>query len=176
MGSTIVPPHSLPRPRTAPPLIVVGVADLKHASLPNAVISTVGLGSCLAVTCYDPFAKVGGLLHAMLPDSQKHRQSAPVTAMYLDTGVPELLEATYRLGGDPRCCELKVFGGAQILRCTEYFNIGRQNIDMMHELVAEHRLTVKVWEVGGQLNRSIKLHLDTGRVVLRMPGKPEVAL
>ena len=160
-------------PHATTSVIPVGVADLKYSAQPNAIISTVGLGSCLGVTCYDPVSKAGGMLHAMLPSARKHRQMDPVIAMYLDTGIPELLRAVQRLGGDPRRCELKIFGGAQILQSTDYFNIGRQNIDMMREIAAEYRLFISLWEVGGQLNRTIKLHLEDGRVLLRMPGRKE---
>ena len=49
--------------------LIVGVADLAVSSNPAVLIVTYSLGSCLGVTIYDPVAKVGGLLHAMLPDS-----------------------------------------------------------------------------------------------------------
>ena len=171
------PAITLPRPaqQTAEaPYVFVSVADLRHTKAPNAVVSTLGLGSCLGITCYDPIRKIGGLLHAMLPDSQRHRPTNPVTAMYLDLGLPALIEGTVRLGADLRSLELKVFGGAQILQSNEYFSIGRQNIEMMKQLAARYRLRVVTWDIGGQSNRSIDLHLRDGAVLLRMPGKPEV--
>jgi chemotaxis protein CheD len=155
------------------PYVFVSVADLRHSKAPNAVISTLGLGSCLGVTCYDPFRKIGGLLHAMLPDSQRHRASRPNTTMYLDLGIPALVEAVVSLGGDLANLEYKVFGGAQILQSNEYFSIGRQNVEMMRQLATRYRLKVVAWQVGGQCNRSIDLHLRDGRVLLRMPAKTE---
>jgi chemotaxis protein CheD len=173
MGSTILPPpRAFYRPPNAP-YFFVSVADMRISNVPNAVISTLGLGSCLGVTCYDPARRVGGLLHTMLPDSQKHRAANPSVPMYLDLGLPELVDSVVKLGADIRRLEFKVFGGAQILQSNDYFSIGRQNIQMMQQLVDRFHLPIKAWDVGGQLNRSIEIYLDTGRVLVRMPSRPE---
>lgn len=175
MGNpTLTPPRSVHRPEA--PYVFVSVADLRHTKAPNAVVSTLGLGSCLGITCYEPARRIGGLLHAMLPDSQKHRPSRPVPAMYLDLALPALVEGAVRLGADLQALEFKVFGGAEVLHSNEYFSIGRQNVDTMKQLAARYRLNVVAWHVGGQFNRSIDLHLRDGRVLLRMPGEPEAWL
>ena len=49
--------------------LIVGVADMKTTSLRDDSIITYALGSCLGITVYDPVARVGGMLHVMLPDS-----------------------------------------------------------------------------------------------------------
>ncbi|MGZ3387730.1 MAG: chemotaxis protein CheD, partial [Isosphaeraceae bacterium] len=49
--------------------LVVGISDLKVSNNPADSMITYALGSCIAVAVYDPVAKVGGLLHFMLPDS-----------------------------------------------------------------------------------------------------------
>lgn len=173
MGSpTLPPPRASYRVPNAP-FLFVSVADMRQSKAPNAVLSTLGLGSCLGITCYDPLTKSGVLLHAMLPDSQKHRAVDPLAAMYLDLGVPAMIDAALQLGGLLPRLELKVFGGAQILQSNEYFSIGRQNIEMMRQLADRYHLRVKNWEVGGQFNRSIELHLASGRVLLRTPNRTE---
>ena len=48
---------------------VVVVSDMKTGKEGDTLI-THALGSCLGLTIYDPVAKVGGLLHAMLPLSK----------------------------------------------------------------------------------------------------------
>jgi chemotaxis protein CheD len=157
-----------------PLAIIVGVADLKASNKSNGVLTTYALGSCLGISCYDPVNKVGGLLHAMLPDSKKASQGKPVLPMFLDTGLQELLHCIRRLGSDPDHCEFKVFGGARVLHAENYFNIGTRNIAMMQQLAGLYRLNVRVWEVGGQTNRTIRLYLDDGRVQLHMPSQPDV--
>ena len=48
---------------------VVGIADLRTSTEAAHVIITYALGSCLGITAYDPVAKVGGLVHVMVPSS-----------------------------------------------------------------------------------------------------------
>lgn len=174
MGNpTLTPPRGSHGPAEAP-FVFVSVADLRTTKAPNAIVATLGLGSCLGITCFDPAAKVGGMLHVMLPDSTKHGPERDNPAMFLDTGLPALVEAMVNLGGELTRLQFKVFGGAQILASNEYFNIGRQNVDAAKRLCERYRLNVRVWDVGGQINRSIELHVRDGRVLLRMPSKPEV--
>ena len=55
-------------------VVKVGMADLKTAKAPDSLI-TLGLGSCIGLTLYDPALKLGGMVHYMLPDSTKQKQS-----------------------------------------------------------------------------------------------------
>jgi len=158
------------------PDLVVGIGELKESKNPQGVIVTYALGSCLGITCYDPLSRVGGMLHAMLGDSKAGHQSAPVRAAFLDTGIPDLIQRVIDLGGNPGAFQFKVFGGAQIIQATDYFSIGTKNIRTMEALATQLRLQIKVWEVGGCQNRTIRFYLQDGRVKLRMPGKPETIL
>ncbi len=80
---------------------IVGIADMKISSCPEDEVITYSLGSCLGISAYDPKARVGGLLHVMLPVSNgplhAHRQ-AKNPLMYVDSGVPKFLNAILRKG------------------------------------------------------------------------------
>jgi len=166
----------LPTLETPPPELVVGIGELKESKNPQGVIVTYALGSCLGVTCYDPVSRVGGMLHAMLADSKAGHQNAPVRAAFLDTGVPDLIQRVIDLGGNPRVFEFKVFGGAQSIQANDYFNIGSRNIKAMEALGVQLQLPIKVWDVGGPQNRTLRFYLQDGRVKLRKPGQPETFL
>ena len=58
-------------------VIKVGMADLKTAKAPNT-LTTLGLGSCIGLTLYDPVTKIGGLVHYMLPDSTKLKNNTNI--------------------------------------------------------------------------------------------------
>ena len=79
-------------------VIKVGMADLNVCKAPN-VITTLGLGSCIGLTFYDPVTKVGGLVHYMLPDSTKVRNNSNV-AKFADTGIDELLKRVLASGAN----------------------------------------------------------------------------
>lgn len=65
-------------------VIKVGMADLKTAKAPNT-LTTLGLGSCIGLTLYDPVTKIGGLVHYMLPDSTKLK----IIPILQNSGIPE---------------------------------------------------------------------------------------
>ena len=54
---------------------IVEVGDMKVGK-EGDIIVTYGLGTSLGLMAYDPVAKVGGLLHAMLPLSQNRTPSS----------------------------------------------------------------------------------------------------
>jgi chemotaxis protein CheD len=49
--------------------LVVRIGDLRASNEPRAEGITYSLGSCVGVSIHDPIAKVGGILHALLPSS-----------------------------------------------------------------------------------------------------------
>jgi putative nucleotidyltransferase with HDIG domain len=49
--------------------LILGVSDMKVSNDKEAILVTYSLGSCIAVAIYDSVARVGGLLHYMLPQS-----------------------------------------------------------------------------------------------------------
>lgn len=133
---------------------------------------TYSLGSCLGVTIYDPVAKVGGLLHLMLPDSSINPGKAVSNPfMFVDTGVPQLFHTVYDLGGERSRLVVKVAGGAQFLDEKRVFNIGARNIEAFHALLARNGMKVTSADVGGRISRTVRLDLANGRVTIRVPGK-----
>ncbi len=163
-------------PTTTPQAIVVGVADCQVSNAPGTQIITYALGSCLGITVYDRVNRVGGLLHVMLPDSTINRANGERPAMYVDTGIPLLLKMMEKLGGLPGRLTCKIFGGAQVLNADSYFRIGEKNISAADRWAKQCGLRVSVWEVGGQVNRTIRLSLDTGEVKVRTPNREDFIL
>ena len=83
--------------------LIVGISDLKVSNNPGDVLVTYALGSCIGVAVYDPKARVGGLLHFMLPDSSLDANKAKATpAMFADTGIPLLFKSCYAIGAEKK--------------------------------------------------------------------------
>jgi len=136
-------------------------------------IVTYALGSCLGITFYDRVRKIGVLLHIMLPNSKDHEKNHTKRAMFLDTGMEDIIGALAKEGADTRSLEVKVFGGAKVTQADNFFNIGTKNIAAFELLCQQMRFRVLAKEVGGALNRTIRLSLATGEVSLKMPAQPE---
>jgi chemotaxis protein CheD len=166
-----MPPLSqwvIPPPKIS---LVVGVADMVASNDANAELVTYSLGSCLGIVIYDPAAKVGGLLHVMLPDSAiDAAKGAASPFMFVDTGLPRLFQAVSNCGGDRRRLVIKVAGGAQFLDESNIFNIGERNQRACFELLARNGYSVQARDVGGVSSRTLRLELMTGRISIRSPG------
>lgn len=151
----------------------VGIAEMRVSSRPEEVLITYALGSCLGIALYDPVARVGGLLHAMLPTSTPHPEKArsrPET--FVDTGVPLLFHACYRAGAVKERIVVKVAGGASACPDEEAdsFRIGRHNLLMLHRLFRKNGVLIQAQDVGGSLSRTMSLDIATGEVLIRSNG------
>ena len=154
--------------------VVVDIADLAATNNQNATLTTYSLGSCLGVAIYDPISKVGGLLHAMLPDSTINpAKASSQPAMFIDTGVPALFRAAYEFQAQKHRLRICVAGGAQIMDSTGFFNIGKRNYEAMMGIFQAHGLKVHAAQVGGLSSRSMYLNVATGEVRLKISGQKD---
>jgi chemotaxis protein CheD len=154
---------------------VVGVADMAVSEHPEEVLVTYSLGSCIGLAIYDPVVKVGGLLHYMLPDSTMDPEKAKrMPAMFADSGIPSLFKQSYRLGAAKTNLIVKVFGGAQILDENGVFNIGKRNYLALRKIFWKNNVMIAVEDVGGNVNRTVRLEISTGRVSLKVSGAAEI--
>jgi len=155
------------------PQVVVGMGDLRTSADPDVTLITHALGSCLGIAIYDPLRHVGGLLHAMLPDSTiDPRKAAENPYMFIDSGVPRLFRDCYALGADKARLIVKVAGGATCKANTEgdFFRIGERNFIALRKLLWRNNVLIKAQDVGGFQSRTMWLELATGEVTLKIAG------
>jgi len=158
-------------------VITVGIADCQVSSDPNSLLVTHGLGSCIAVTIYDPQARVAGLLHLMLPDSKMAREQAKQKPhMYADTGIPDLFHAAYARGADKRRMIVRLVGGAQVLDPNGVFNIGKKNHAACRRILWAAGVLIHAEEVGGNISRTVRLEVASGRLQWNSGGGPAIEL
>jgi chemotaxis protein CheD len=154
---------------------VVGVAEMKLSADPEDSLVTYALGSCLGITVHDPVARVGGMLHVMLPLSSSidTAKAALNPAMFVDTGVPRLFRESYRLGARKERLVVKVAGGASARDNEEddHFQIGRNNLLMLRKMLWKKGVFLEAEDVGGRLSRTMSLDISTGSVVLTVEGR-----
>jgi chemotaxis protein CheD len=150
--------------------IVVGVADCKLTNDPSDVLITYALGSCIAVSIYDPVARVGALLHFMLPEAPTAASRAGKSPfMFADTGIPLMFREAYELGAQKRRMRVRVAGGAQIMDENGVFNIGQRNCLAMRKIFWKAGVLVQAEELGGTRPRTMRFEIGSGRVFLKSP-------
>ena len=151
--------------------IKVGMADLKVATAPM-VLTTLGLGSCVGIALYDSVKKLGGLAHIMLPDSSQIKNNQNL-AKFADTGLKELLEKIEKEGGNRHRLVAKIAGGAQMFNfpnTEDSMRIGVRNTLAVKALLENYKIPLIAEETGENYGRTIELHTETGKLVVKTIG------
>ena len=148
--------------------VVVGVADMAIAKESQGQLVTYALGSCIGLTAYDPVAKVGGLLHYMLP--QPAEQADPKTLkpfMFATTGIPMLMRKLAEAGGQQSRLLLCAAGGAEILEGAAAMAIGKRNRTMLRKVLWKMGLSLVAEDTGGSIARTMTMELTKGEVRIK---------
>lgn len=157
-------------------LIVIGIAEMAVSCAEADVLATYSLGSCLGVAVYDPALHLGGLIHCMLPAARVDpEQARALPALFVDTGVPRLLDALFQRGAHKARALVKVAGAANVLAVRDLFKIGERNVAALRAVLGKHELTIAAEDVGGHLSRAMRLEIGTGRLIVKS-GNQEIAL
>ncbi|MBF0302574.1 MAG: chemotaxis protein CheD [Desulfamplus sp.] len=157
--------------------IIVGVSDMKVSNDSQSDIITYSLGSCIGLVVFDPFVKTGGILHYMLPESFIDREKAERNPyMFADTGIPLLFKEAYKYNATKKRMKVAVFGGSQILDQKGFFNIGKRNYMALKKLLFKNNVLINYEDVGGNVNRTIRLEIKTGDIFVKTSGSSEVKI
>lgn len=154
-------------------VIKVGMADLNVCKSPD-IITTLGLGSCIGLTFYDPVTKIGGMVHYMLPDSTKVRNNGNI-AKFADTGIEELLRKVIVAGANRTRLVAKMAGGAKMFEVSglsDIGNIGARNAEAAKEILRKLNIKLVAEDTGLNYGRTVELHCDTGEFYIKSVGKP----
>ncbi len=152
-------------------IIKVGMADLNVIKHPGT-LTTLGLGSCVGITLYDPMTKISGLAHIMLPSSKTIRNNSNV-AKFADTGIAQLLENVLRMGASKYRLVSKIAGGSQMFSFTnknDIMKIGERNVIATKEILEGLKIPIIAEDTGGNFGRTIELYSDSGLLLIKTIG------
>jgi chemotaxis protein CheD len=149
--------------------VVVNLGEVFVTKDPGTVLSCVGLGSCVAVCAYDPYAKIGGMAHVVLPYSNGNHVPSP---KFADIAVPLLLNKMQEKGAYRIRLVIKIAGGARmgLLNNQVANSIGAKNAQAVMDILANNGIKLAASETGGSRGRSVRLHLSTGKVFVKTIG------
>lgn len=144
---------------------------------PESSIITYSLGSCIGVAIHDPVVRVGGILHFMLPESELDSEKATKNPfMFCDTGIPSLFKAAYKLGAKKQRMKVVMAGGSQVLDQDGFFNIGKRNAIAAKKMFWRNNVIIDHEDTGGNCNRTLKLDIKSGKILLKISGVGEVEI
>jgi len=160
-----VPPQNVTEPKVQE--IRVKVADYA-VSNGNTMISTLGLGSCVAIMLYDGSSRIGGLAHILLP-SEGLSLDSENRAKFPSTAIPMLLEEMRKRGAWGRPVA-KIAGGASMfasLLPSGGINMGERNVEATKRVLRLADIPLVASDTGGDHGRSVYFHVGDGRVVVK---------
>ncbi len=158
-------------------IIKVGMADLKICKSPDG-LTTLGLGSCVGVAVRDPVTKIGGLLHAMLPDSTVLRNNTCIEK-FVDSGLDELVRQMIKAGANRSRLEAKLAGGAQMFafqRNSDLVKVGERNAEAARKKLRAMHIKLLAEDTGLNYGRTVIYYPETGIYVIKAVGKPEKSI
>ena len=91
--------------------------------------------------------------------------------MFADTGIPVLFKAAYKLGVKKQRMKVIVAGGA--LDQQIFFNIDKRNDMAVRKMFHRNNVVIDYRDVGGNVNRTVKLAVKYGEVTMKVSGREE---
>jgi chemotaxis protein CheD len=166
----------------------VPIGEMVVSDADDDVLVAYGLGSCIAICLYDPVARVGGMLHALLPatpDNPKRKKGNPAPAAspakFVDQGTPLLIEALVKLGARRTRLTAQLCGGAQVLSAPGFeeegiLKIGKRNVQAAERALKAAGVQVKARDTGGRIGRTVRLYVASGQVTVKSLEQKEQVL
>lgn len=157
--------------------LVVGLGQLYVRKSP-VVLVCLGLGSCIALSAYDPRSKIGGMAHIVLPDGSG--RSDHRSPKYADSAVTLLLEEMEQQGADLSGLVIRMVGGAKMAgvgALGAVFKIGESNIEATRMALTKSGIKrVDGADVGGSHGRTARLWLESGKLAITASNREPVEI
>ncbi|MGV1100680.1 chemotaxis protein CheD [Thiovibrio sp. JS02] len=162
-------------------LKVVGIGDWLVSADPQHTIRTYALGSCVALVLQHPASTTSGLVHVALPDSLlQYTGTMHGPGYYADTATPTLIAEMQRqcglYGTAGSGMVARLAGGAKVIRMKKDYHIGSRIVQVMLDILARCQIPVVAMDVGGEISRTVSVHVGSGEVFVSSPGKKEKPL
>lgn len=157
-------------------IVTANGAALRYFLLPGTIFAhheehvvTTILGSCVAVCLLDPYTRIGGMNHFMLPFWNGDGLPTP---KYGNIALARLVERMDELGGSSGRMVAKLFGGAKLISSgAGVYPVGERNVILARKLLAEHGIPITAEDVGGESGRKVIFNTWSGEVLVgRMAG------
>jgi chemotaxis protein CheD len=119
--------------------------------------------------------KIGGIAHAMLPDS-KQIDNNKNRAKFADTGIEDLVNKLVAMGCKKSRFEAKIAGGAQMFAFqnkSDMVRVGERNVEASKKKLRELGIPLKAQDTGLNYGRTIIFYPESGNLIIRSAGKPD---
>ncbi len=136
-----------------------------NSSNQEEVLVTV-LGSCISACIHDPYLRIGGMNHFMLPQEEGPSSWSGWAARYGSNAMELLINQILSRGGSRQRLEVKLFGGGRVLT-AQIMDIGARNIEFALDYVKREGLKLVGQDLGAECARKVRFFPSTGRVQMK---------
>ncbi len=141
-----------------------------YVTIHDELIVTV-LGSCVSACIRDRVFGIGGMNHFMLPeDSSAESDQVSMggkAARYGGFAMEQMINDRLKNGWTRKNLEIKIFGGAQIIKNMNTMDIGQRNITFVKNYINTEGLTLLSEDVGNIFPRKVIYFPVTGKVRMK---------
>ncbi|MBP2132988.1 chemotaxis protein CheD [Methanomicrobium sp. W14] len=132
----------------------------------ESLMTSIGLGSCVAVVLHDSRRSTGAVAHVMLPESNG-KSDRP--GKFADTAIPALFDELIKLGSNKRDITAKIAGGSSMFKQFKgNLDIGGRNVEAVKTALENCRVNLVAEDVGGSFGRSITYDpKKSGKILVR---------
>jgi chemotaxis protein CheD len=138
----------------------------------RVTLATSWLGVCVAIAIADDELGIGGIVHAMLPNSRLDpRRAGARPGTFVDTGIARLVEDLLAQGALRGRLTAWLAGAAKISIDPGALKVGEQNLQAAEIALADAKVPVLATAVGGRESRAMRLEVGQRCVVLGRGGE-----
>jgi chemotaxis protein CheD len=144
----------------------ISIGNLR-ASNDREILSTTGVGSCLAITLYDATLRMGAMAHAMLPGASTPEEEGQLSAKYVENAIDKMLWELEAMGAKRTHIEAKLAGAANMFPNLEG-TISQRNIASAKRKLAQEGIPLVGESLGGSVGRSVEFATNTGILTVKI--------
>ena len=132
------------------------------------IVMTTVLGSCVSACIYDPFKKIGGMNHFLLPDSLRCsdvpvEESMRYGLFAMDTLIRDIIE----IGAVRKNMLAKIFGGGNVLDDMKTLKVGSKNSYFVINYLKRSGIKIVAEDMEDIYPRKIYFSPITGKVMVK---------
>jgi putative nucleotidyltransferase with HDIG domain len=130
------------------------------------------LGTCVGVALYDPEARVGGLIHLLLPEPIS-QEATSQPEKYASTGFPVFLRALYAAGASAENTRASIAGGAlvgPIDNSDLKLDIGWRTTEKVMQFIENEKIAIEKLETGGFFTCRLVLDMHSWKCRIEPAG------
>jgi chemotaxis protein CheD len=159
--------------------VAVGVGELALSPPADRILVAHSLGSCIGVAILDRRTGNGGLMHCQLPSRNVFGSASTqrqLPARFADEGLSLMLRRMEIAPGAKDRFTVVLAGGSSVLDPNGHFRIGERNLTMVRKVLWSYGLMVRASDVGGDVPRTLSIHMADGRIAIWSRGRETVAI